>query len=134
MKTKQQTEFHEKSTRNVQEAIDSFLNGALPVMPVIDKIRVNSEYKNIQSGWGSRGLKSGTPQEIAAVLRKNLEKDLKYPLFLQFMLTVDTDECCTQAVSIFSPEPGSTIPSCFVYRIWKTSDSIYFCGNEETLL
>ncbi len=127
-------EFQRQSTTDVHDAVRLLRDGALPATPIISRARVEAEYQDMVSAWGCRGLKGGTPQDIADTLRRNLERDSKLPRFRNFSVQVIADQYCAQVYSSFEREPGARYATATAYRIWRTSDSVFFCGSKDAIL
>lgn len=120
--------FDEVETGSVEEAVRTVVDRGAAFVPIIDEARLMAEYAGIRTAWASNGLWSGAAEDLAEVLRVNLERDRsRLSNFEIFSIDVIPDQFCLQVSTYFD---GMFLG----YRIWRTTDQIHFCGGAQTIL
>ncbi|TDD83414.1 hypothetical protein E1293_14705 [Actinomadura darangshiensis] len=107
----------------VSAAIEAF-NDAIKAVPVVDRDRLRAEYADLRRSWRVKGLVSGSLDEIAGILRAQLETDAGRGGGTYFLVNLMESERCVQVNTI---QGGAFHP----YRVWRTADGFSVYSNRS---
>lgn len=104
------------------EAVSTLVRIVRDELKQVSDDTVKQEFGRLQAAWGSQELFSGTMEELQPILSRNLERICEESGFRYFVMYCDSAEGNAGVMASF---PQTMVP----VRLWKTSSSLYLCGN-----
>ena len=127
-------QFAPETARSAEACVGIFRDTALRCVPVVSRGRADLEYRRVAGAWDSSGMKEGSVSDICHVLRWNLERDARLPLFREFSVKVVPEFFCVDVDSHYAAGAGARYATARVYRVWRTDETVVLCGGKPTVL
>lgn len=126
----------EKFALTLPDKAIATVNEIFQDLPITNVAHVEEHFKLLQTVWGCRALVKGKYSRIKELLYVNLQNDKKQPNFRKFVVGVyaDPSPIGVTVVSCYGIEQYSNVERGLSYRLWKSTEEIFFAAHSRALL